>query len=224
MDLAKVRKKLKERQQGKNAKGLSDATGAVPERDMLAARDASGAAEGYTSLEDVRDGGETFEAEEGTEGSHADDGSNVGEFFVFAIADEYYAFRLFDLHEVLRKQMITHVPRMPDYMVGITSLRGKIIPIMDLRKRLSMHADREDRQDMQMLIIRGPKGPIGVLIDRVIGVRRIDETLVSGPPPHLDEQQLPLVGAVVRDQDRFISILDVDHVFDFRPLSLLRRT
>jgi len=223
MDLAKVRKKLKEQQRGKGSGAPQDMGDPVTEEVTRGAEDPVGASGGSSPQEDTGNLGGKPEAGQGSETSPDDAGSEVGEFFVFAIADEYYAFRLSDLHEVLRQQVITHVPRMPDFIVGITSLRGKIVPIMDLRKRLAMHTAQGGTEKLQMLIIKGPKGPIGVLIDRVVGVRRIDETLVSAPPPHLDERQLPLIGAVVRDQDRFISILHVDHVFDFKPMALVRR-
>lgn len=224
MDFSRIRKKVRAQRKGKQTGLSQDLIASGDEAESHDSHDANSASDGGALEKDIHDLQADSEGREELESSSSDDDTQTGEFFVFAIGDECYAFRLSDLHEVLRKQMITHVPRMPDFIVGITSLRGKIIPILDLGKRMGMHAVRKDTGDLQMLIIKGPKGPIAVLIDRVIGVRRIDESLVSGPPPHLEEQQLPLIEAVVRDKDRFVSILHVDHVFDFKPLSLARRT
>ena len=60
------------------------------------------------------------------------------ELLTFSLSNEEYAFRVSDVEEVLRMQKITMVPTMPDYVLGITSLRGKIIPVIDLKTRLSL--------------------------------------------------------------------------------------
>ncbi len=67
--------------------------------------------------------------------------TNAGELvelLTFSLSNEEYAFRVSDVEEVLRMQRITMVPTMPDYVLGITSLRGKIIPVIDLKTRLNL--------------------------------------------------------------------------------------
>jgi purine-binding chemotaxis protein CheW len=148
---------------------------------------------------------------------------NLVEFLEFTLAEEHYAFRLSDLQEVVREQIITSVPKMPDFIKGITSLRGKIVPVMDLDGRLGIRRSVQRAKKGQMLIIKGPKGLIGVIIDKVVGVKRIKESLITEPPSHLDENQLSLIDSVVRDENLFLSILNIKEVLNFRPLSLGRR-
>jgi chemotaxis signal transduction protein len=64
---------------------------------------------------------------------------SIVELLTFNLSTEEFAFRVSDIAEILRFQRITKVPRMPDYVMGITSLRGKIIPVTDLKKRLSLN-------------------------------------------------------------------------------------
>ena len=141
------------------------------------------------------------------------------EFLVFQLVGEYYAFKLSDLNEVLKNQIVTFVPKMPGFIVGITSLRGKIIPVMDLVLRLSIKGEKKDIK-RQIAIIKGTKGPIGMIIDRIVGVRRVEEINIKEPPSHLDDDQIRFIESVVKDGNRFISILNIDEVLSFKPLPL----
>jgi purine-binding chemotaxis protein CheW len=141
------------------------------------------------------------------------------EFLVFKLVGEYYAFKLSDLNEVLKNQIVTFVPKMPGFIVGITSLRGKIIPVMDLVLRLSIEGEKNDIK-RQIAIIKGKKGPIGMIIDKVVGVRRVEEDSIKEPPSHLDDDQIRFIESVVKDGSRFISILNINEVLSFKPLPL----
>ncbi|MCK5427616.1 MAG: purine-binding chemotaxis protein CheW [Thermodesulfovibrionia bacterium] len=141
------------------------------------------------------------------------------EFLVFQLVGEYYAFKLSDLKEVLKSQIVTFVPKMPGFIVGITSLRGKIMPVMDLVSRLSIKGEKNDIK-RQIVIIKGAKGPVGMIIDKVVGVRRIEESNIKEPPSHLDDDQVRFIESVVKDGSRFISILNIDEVLSFKPLPL----
>ncbi|MEE9524249.1 MAG: chemotaxis protein CheW [Thermodesulfovibrionales bacterium] len=141
------------------------------------------------------------------------------EFLVFQLVGEYYAFKLSDLKEVLKSQIVTFVPKMPGFIVGITSLRGKIIPVMDLVSRLSIKGEKNDIK-RQIAIIKGAKGPVGMIIDKVVGVRRVEESNIKEPPSHLDDDQVRFIESVVKDGSRFISILNIDEVLSFKPLPL----
>lgn len=232
MDLSKIRKKLKEKQKEERA---SEAAASKKEGSPEAAAERTTEGQsGITSLPgEARDAGAPAERTpeqagparaEGTAGEDRENPINIAEFLVFILAGEYYAFRLSHLHEILKEQIVTAVPKMPDHIRGITSLRGKIVPIMDLKRRLAIEGGTEvKRKKKQMLILKGPKGLIGVTIDRVVGVKRIDESLITEPPSHLDENQVSLIDAVMPDQDLFISILNVEEVFHFQPFPLGRR-
>jgi len=219
MDIAKIRKKSRQRK--KKREKVKDESAA--ETESAAAELAGTAAEeephpvpASEAVEEQRAVDETAaEREDGDEVSEA----VVLEFLVFNLSDELYAFRLPQLQEVLREQIVTFVPKMPEFIMGITSLRGKIIPVMDLRSRLLID-EGEEVKGRKIAIVKGGRGPIGMMIDRVIGVRRIEETAVQETPSHLDEKRARFIDAVVRDGRKFISILDLDEVLDFQPFPL----
>ena len=162
------------------------------------------------------------------------DAGELVELLTFSLSNEEYAFRVSDVEEVLRMQKITMVPAMPDYVLGITSLRGKIIPVIDLKRRLGLQslstnspsddaaveaeAETVKHRGMgnKILIISGPRGMIGATIDRVTGVVRLPLSGMLQPPGHLDEKELKFIEGIVVIEKRFISIIHSEAAMDIK--------
>jgi len=164
------------------------------------------------------------------------DARELVELLTFSLSNEEYAFRVSDVEEVLRMQKITMVPTMPDYVLGITSLRGKVIPVIDLRTRLGLQekslstnspdarpvdnptdnpeTGKHSGMENKILIISGPKGMIGATIDKVMGVVRLPLSGMLQPPGHLDEKELKFIEGIVVIEKRFISIIHSDAAMD----------
>ncbi len=146
------------------------------------------------------------------------------ELITFRLLDEEFAFRVSEVEEIVRYQRMTLVPTVPDYVLGITSLRGKVIPVIDLKTRLGIknysiskdynNVEPADQQDTEakekILVISGPKGLIGALVDKVIGVVRLPASEVLEPPAHLTEAELRFIEGVVIFEKRFISIIRLE--------------
>lgn len=133
------------------------------------------------------------------------------EILTFSLLKEDYAFKVSQLHEILRYQRITNVPRTPDYVLGITSLRGKVIPVLDLKRKLSLTTSPSLPDNKgKILIIKGPNGPIGILVDKVISVMRVAKSDILPPPPHLTDSEVKFIEGVTVREKRFISIINMD--------------
>jgi purine-binding chemotaxis protein CheW len=144
-------------------------------------------------------------------GDETDKTEEVIEILTFKLLKEEFAFRISQLKEILKYQRITKVPRMPDYVLGITSLRGKVIPVIDLRTKILSHENvTEIDEKVKILIIKGPKGMIGAVIDKLIGVMRIAKADILPPPTHLSEEQLKFIEGVAVLEKRFISIINME--------------
>jgi purine-binding chemotaxis protein CheW len=142
------------------------------------------------------------------EGSRTEE---IIEILTFRLFKEEYAFKISQLKEILKYQRITKVPRMPDYVVGITSLRGKVIPVIDLRTKVSSRTNLPGLSDrIKILVIKGPKGLIGAVVDKVIGVVRIAKSDILPPPSHLTEEQLKFIDGIAIIDKRFVSILNME--------------
>jgi purine-binding chemotaxis protein CheW len=229
MDLAKIRKKQKKKKKKtakkKTVKAKKQEKASKKEEETVEAVVNNSADEAASGLSGpVDEGGileqETMPAVQEQEIDGEDhDVAPLVEFLVFQLANEYYAFKLSDLNEVLKEQIVTYVPKMPKFIVGITSLRGKIIPVMNLVLRLAIKGEKKDIK-RQIAIIKGTKGPIGMIIDKIIGVRRVEESNIKEPPSHLDDDQIRFIESVVKDGNRFISILNIEEILSFKPLPL----
>lgn len=133
------------------------------------------------------------------------------EILTFRLVKEEFAFRISQLKEILRYQRITAVPKVPDYVLGITSLRGKIIPVIDLKLKLSLTDKLLDFGSTgKILIVKGPKGPIGASVDKVIGVVRIARSEILPPPSHLSENELKFIEGIALVDKRFVSIINME--------------
>jgi purine-binding chemotaxis protein CheW len=145
--------------------------------------------------------------------------SGIIELLTFQLAAEEFAFRISEVEEILTPQQITMVPKAPDYILGITAVRGKVMPVLDLKKRLSIKdngasASGGGKVRKKILTLKGPKGRIGIMIDRINGVIRIDESDIAEPPAHLSESDLMFVGGVVLYNGRFISVIRLEEAVD----------
>jgi purine-binding chemotaxis protein CheW len=134
----------------------------------------------------------------------------VVEILTFRLLKEDFAFSVSHLEEILKYQRITAVPNVPKYILGITSLRGKVIPVIDLKLKLSLTGTASDDAGKgKILIVRGPKGPIGVAVDKVIGVIRIPRSEILPPPSHLSEGEVKFIDGIAVVDKRFVSIINM---------------
>jgi purine-binding chemotaxis protein CheW len=151
------------------------------------------------------------EEEESEDGDEPDKTDEVIEILTFKLFKEEFAFRISQLKEILKYQRITKVPKMPDYVLGITSLRGKVIPVIDLRTKILPHDKAaEIDEKLKILIIKGPKGMIGAVIDKLVGVMHIAKSDILPPPTHLSEEQLKFIEGIAVLEKRFISIINME--------------
>ncbi|MBI4823214.1 MAG: purine-binding chemotaxis protein CheW [Nitrospirae bacterium] len=140
---------------------------------------------------------------------------DIIELLTFKLSDEDYAFKVSDVEEILRSQKVTLLPRVHEFIIGVTSLRGKIIPLIDLRKRFLLK-DVGDRSKAKILILKGEKGSIGVFVDKVVDVVRIPAESIVNPPSHLTESELRFIEGVAFLDGRFISIVHCDEALNFK--------
>jgi purine-binding chemotaxis protein CheW len=138
------------------------------------------------------------------------------EILAFRIANEEYAVKIAELQEVMRNQRITAVPRSPKYLKGVTSIRGKILPIVDLRERLGL-TDKNTGKE-KIIIISGKKEPLGILVGAVLGVFRFPSSEFLPPPSTMTDEEKGFIEGVVKINSKFISILKVDEVLKMEAL------
>lgn len=108
-----------------------------------------------------------------------------GKFLIFSLGKEDYGIEIRYVTEIIGIQSITDVPELPVYIKGIINLRGKIIPVMDVRLRFGK-PEREYDERTCVIVIDIKDISIGLIVDRVSEVLNIAETEIV-PPPQVDK-------------------------------------
>ena len=132
----------------------------------------------------------------------------------FQVGRETYGVPITSLHEIVRVPEITAVPDAPEYMEGVINLRGKIVSVMDLRKRFGakdVNADRRNR----ILVVEYKRRLSGLIVDSASEVLKIASTDIEPPPAVLQEGGLNCVTGLGKYRGRLIMLLDMNKLLEF---------
>ena len=129
------------------------------------------------------------------------------ELLSFLLGGEEYTVMVDDVREVLKVRDLTLVPNAPDYILGVTSLRGTMLPIIDLRKRLGL-ATGESGEKSRIVVVSVADEGVGLLVDRVTGVFRVLPDEIK-PAPENIEQGAEFLSGIVRKKDKLYILLDL---------------
>lgn len=105
----------------------------------------------------------------------------ANKYLTFFLASEVYGVEIAYVTEIIGIQMITNIPEMPDYIKGVINLRGKVIPVMDIRTRF--HMDQREYDERTCIIVVNISGTtVGLVVDEVSEVSDIPEDQIESPP------------------------------------------
>jgi purine-binding chemotaxis protein CheW len=104
-----------------------------------------------------------------------------GKYLTFFLGKEEYGLMILKVQEIFGMMPITPVPRMPDHTLGVINLRGKVIPVMDLRRRFGMAPEAVTEQTC-IIVVHSDSLQMGVLVDKVSEVLDIDGGDIEEPP------------------------------------------
>jgi purine-binding chemotaxis protein CheW len=135
------------------------------------------------------------------------------EMLAFRLGNEEYVLPVEIVGEVLTPREITAVPHVPSYIPGVCSLRGAILPIIDLRLRLGLGGAERDERSRIIVVVLGPDDRIGLLVDRVQGVVRILPSSVRPAPETVAQGEgAAFLRGIARKEDRLFILLDAEKV------------
>ena len=130
---------------------------------------------------------------------------------VFDLASEFYGVDIGDVREIIRMQNVTRVPGTPAYMEGVTNLRGKVVPVVDLRKRLSLKVKQQTKESRIVVVDIGGKD-VGVIVDGVTEVLRIPMASVEPPSQMIANSDSAYIRGIAKLGDKLVILLDLDKV------------
>jgi purine-binding chemotaxis protein CheW len=140
----------------------------------------------------------------------------AGKYMTFKLADEEYGLEILRVREIIGLMDITRVPRSPDFVRGVINLRGKVIPVLDLRLKFGMSATKPTEQTVIIVVQCQSQGralTMGILVDQVLEVLSIDGAQIEPPPSFgaaaLDTEFILGVG---KSEKRVVFLLDIGRV------------
>ena len=135
-----------------------------------------------------------------------------GQFVGFMLGGGHYGVDIMRVEEIIRYTEITPVPKAPHFLEGIINLRGRIIPVIDLRKRLSIVSTAGDINDTRIIVMKFESRYLGFLVDKVEQVLTIASADI-GEAPATSAVAKKYIAGVARLERTMVVILDVLKIF-----------
>ncbi|MEZ5360713.1 MAG: chemotaxis protein CheW [Candidatus Zixiibacteriota bacterium] len=126
----------------------------------------------------------------------------------FKIGSEEYGIDILKVQEINRMPEITKVPQAPHYVDGVINLRGKVIPIINTRRKFSLE-EKEHDKDTRIVVVDINGEVIGLIVDSVNEVLRIPNSIVEPPPNVTVDAGADYITGVARLEDRLLILLDL---------------
>lgn len=130
------------------------------------------------------------------------------EMLSFLLGGEEYVLPVDEVREVLKSRELTIVPNSPPHVLGVTSIRGTVLPVIDLGRRLGLPPATRDEK-ARIIIISPDDEDAGIIVDRVTGVVRLSPDAIR-PAPETVEQGAEFLKGIARKGDRLYILLDLN--------------
>lgn len=150
--------------------------------------------------------------------------NQTAQYITFKLGDELFAINVSQVREVLELSQITRVPTAPDYMRGVVNVRGKAVPVVDLRLKFGLPPvpDTANSRTLVMdLELDGETTVVGGLADSVHEVIELEPGQISPPPRIAMRWRTELIQGMGKRGEDFIIILDINKVFSSAELALV---
>lgn len=127
---------------------------------------------------------------------------------VFNLASELYGVNINDVLEIIRMQTITRVPGAPDSVEGVINLRERVIPVVDLRKRLNLEV-REQTDESRIVVVNISGRDVGVIVDGVSEILTIPPTSIEPPSSIIANHNTSYLNGIIKLENKLIILLDI---------------
>ena len=145
-------------------------------------------------------------------GTRQQDASDQLQLVTFEVGKEQFAIDILSVQEINRMMQITRVPQSPDCLEGVINLRGRIIPVVDLRKRFGL-TKSECNEDSRIVVVEVVGRVLGFIVDRVNEVLRVDSSIVDAAPAMTASVERDYIRGVAKLENRLVILLDLARLF-----------
>jgi len=142
-----------------------------------------------------------------------DNAEDFQELLCFKVGTEEYAVNIMEIREIIKPRGVTEVPRVPGFVKGILSLRGIIIPVFNMRKRLG-HAVAQNSGGERIIVVNKGEEFCGILVDEVIQVAKLATAAIEPPPALLEGIDRDFVNGIGRYGGHMLILLNLEKILD----------
>lgn len=149
--------------------------------------------------------------------------SDESQLVVFKIANEEFGVNIHQVREIVRLVPITPIPRSPDFIEGVVNLRGQILAVIDLAKRLDL-PPRARTEGTRIIVVEFEEKTVGMIVDEVTEVLRLANNQIDHTPEIIDtEIQQKYITGVGKLEDKLLILIDLKSVLSTEEIDHLDR-
>ena len=145
-----------------------------------------------------------------------------GKFLTFVLGSEEYGVEILRVREIIGLMDITTVPQTPDYMKGVINLRGKVIPVIDLRLKFSMQ-EEEHTEETCVIVAEVNNTSIGIIVDSVSEVLDIKSDEIEETPSFWQGINTDFIMGMGKTREKIIILLDIERVLSSEELEIVKQ-
>jgi len=149
-----------------------------------------------------------------------------GKYLTFALGGEVYGLEILKVQEIIGMMNVTRVPRTPEFMRGVINLRGKVIPVIDLRLKFGLD-QVEDTERTCIIVVQVSKGDstviMGIIVDEVSEVLDIVEQQIEASPEFGSQIDTNFIMGTGKVDKKVVMLLDVDKVLSGGEIELMTK-
>lgn len=139
----------------------------------------------------------------------------AGKYLTFFLGTIEFGIEIIKVQEIIGLQSITKVPRVPKFIKGVINLRGKIIPVMDLRLKLCMEEEK-NTEETCVIVVKSGNMEMGIIVDKVFEVIHIENKNIGKTPSFGQNINTEYISGIGRVNDKVKLLLDMDKILSVK--------
>lgn len=139
------------------------------------------------------------------------DSRELLQLVTFRLGNEEFSLDILRVQEIIRHMELTRVPRTPDFVDGVINLRGRVIPVLDLRKRFGLPSDAKTNET-RIIVVDVDNKTVGLKVDAVSEVLRLPADTVEPAPAIVTGAESDYIKGVGKLDGRLLILLDVEKI------------
>ena len=145
-----------------------------------------------------------------------------GKYLAFILNNETYGIEILRVREIIGLMDVTTVPQTPEYMKGVINLRGKVIPVIDLRLKFSMQ-EKEHTDETCVIVVEVNNTSIGIIVDSVSEVLEITRGEIEESPHFGQDIDTSYIMGLGKVKEKIVILLDIEEILSSEELDMVNQ-